>query len=57
MKHSIFLSMASFGETFELCKIPDGTELIGIEKHSEEDHIILTFGNKEVLVYNVGILS
>ena len=47
--------MASFGGSFELCcKIPN--ELIGVEKHSEDDHIILTFRNKEVLVYNVSFV-
>ncbi len=29
-----------------------GAELIGVEKHSEDAHIILTFKNKDVLVYN-----
>jgi hypothetical protein len=45
--------MATFGEGFELCKIPNGAELIGVEKHSEDDNVILTFRNKDVLVYNV----
>ena len=50
---NLIFKMATFGEVFELCKIPNGAELIGIEKHSEEDHFILTFKNKDVLVYNV----
>ena len=29
-----------------------GVELIGVEKHSEDAHIILTFKNKDVLVFN-----
>ena len=45
--------MATFGEVFELCKVPNGAGLIGVEKHSEEDHFILTFKNKDVLVYNI----
>ncbi|CAB3981160.1 Hypothetical predicted protein [Paramuricea clavata] len=45
--------MATFGESFELCKISNGAELIGAEKHSEDDYFILTFKNKEVLVYNI----
>ena len=45
--------MATFSESFELYKIPNGAEFIGAEKHSEDDHFILTFKNKEVLVYNV----
>jgi hypothetical protein len=48
--------MATFGESFELCKISNGTELIGAEKHSEDDYFILTFKNKEVLVYNVSFV-
>jgi hypothetical protein len=48
--------MATFGESFELCKIPNGAELIGAKKHSEDDHFILTFKNKEVLVYNVSFV-
>lgn len=44
--------MADFGEGFELCKIPNEAELIGIERHSDDDHVILTFKNK-VVVYNV----
>ena len=48
--------MATFGESFELCKISNGAELIGAEKHSEDDYFILTFKNKEVLVYNVSFV-
>jgi hypothetical protein len=32
--------MAILGESFELCKIPIRAELIGAEKHSEDDHFI-----------------
>jgi hypothetical protein len=48
--------MATFGESFELCKISNGAKLIGAEKHSEDDCFILTFKNKEVLVYNVSFI-
>ncbi|CAB4024843.1 G2 M phase-specific E3 ubiquitin- ligase [Paramuricea clavata] len=49
--------MVTFGEGFELYKIPNGAGLIGAERHSEDDHFILTFKNKEVLVYNRGELQ
>ena len=46
--------MASFGGSFELLRNPN--EVIGVEKHSEDDDTILTFRNKEVLVYNVSFV-
>ena len=45
--------MAELEEGFELCKIAPGVELLGAEKHCDEDKIILTFKNRESLVYNV----
>ena len=48
-------NMATFGECFELCKISKEAELIGVEGHSKNDHVILTFTDK-VLVYNVSIV-
>ena len=45
--------MAALGEGFELCKIPNGVELLGAEKHCDEDHVLLTFRDREVRVYNV----
>ncbi|XP_028395317.1 nucleolar protein 11-like isoform X2 [Dendronephthya gigantea] len=44
--------MADFGEGFELCKIPKEAELIGVERHSEDNLVILTFKSK-VVVYNI----
>jgi hypothetical protein len=44
------------GLNYYLCKIPNGDELIGAEKHSEDNHFILTFKNKEVIVYNVSFV-
>ena len=43
--------MATLGESFDLCNLE--TELIGVEKHAKDDHIILTLESKEVMVYNV----
>ncbi|XP_046856490.1 nucleolar protein 11-like [Xenia sp. Carnegie-2017] len=43
--------MATLGESFGLCNLE--TELIGVEKHGKDDHIILTLESKEVMVYNI----
>ena len=47
--------MADFGEPFELCKIFQKGSLLGIRKHSADNHVILTFKDRGVQVYNVSI--
>ena len=46
-------NMADLREPFELCKILQNDSLLGISRHTEEDHILVTFSDRGVLVYNV----
>ncbi|KAK2571730.1 Nucleolar protein 11 [Acropora cervicornis] len=45
--------MADLQEPFELCKVFQNGSLLGISRHAEDDHILLTFRDRGVLVYNL----
>ena len=45
--------MADLREPFELCKVLQNGSLLGISRHAEDDHVLLTFRDRGVLVYNV----
>ena len=45
--------MADLREPFELCKVLQTGSLIGIARHVDDDHVVLTFRDRGVLVYNV----
>ncbi|XP_068762651.1 nucleolar protein 11-like [Montipora capricornis] len=45
--------MADLREPFELCKILQNDSLLGISRHTKEDHILVTFSDRGVLVYNL----
>ena len=47
--------MADVREAFPLCKVFHKDSLVGIERHIQEDVIVLTFTDRGVLVYNVSI--
>ena len=40
-------------DPFELCKVLQTGSLIGIARHVDDDHVVLTFRDRGVLVYNV----
>ncbi|EDO38529.1 predicted protein [Nematostella vectensis] len=45
--------MAAIGETYALCRVFQRNNLLSVEKHCEENHVILTFKDRGVLVYNL----
>ncbi|CAH3036974.1 unnamed protein product [Porites lobata] len=45
--------MADLREPFELCKVLQTGSLIGIARHVDDDHVVLTFRDRGVLVYNL----
>lgn len=47
--------MADVSQCFSLCKGFKKDSLLGIEKHCDKNHVILTFKDRGVLVYNVSI--